>query len=512
MQDKNIAAIMIATQPTKREYVIGFTSLDLDGGLLNVVYDDSSFDQIPLSEKMAYSVDNTKIGPAVVSVQYQGFETAFTITIREPKLKRITIISPPAKTSYSVGEDIDLAGLRLMGHYDNEEEHEITEIPSITHKAKMGDAVVPISIDNLLIPILIRVSPAKVTEICLLTPPAKTVFADNEPFDLSGGSIKAKYGDGREAVIDLSQVECTGFDSAVPGKQAITLSYGGQSCTLEVENRLTTTEKFEITRFPNKQTYIEGEKCTIKGMELTALGAQKRIIPFGEIKMAEQYVKLGDTSITIQYQDNTFSIPITVQKKRLKSIAMETLPGKTQYKEGRDELEIAGASIKLCYNNGDTEIIPVIKDMVSGYTNAVPGEVTLTIEYNGLKTQCSVVIIPKKLTGITVSTLPDKTNYIVGEMFDTTGMVVMAFYDNGTSAPIERYMLSHNLPLSKEDTSIIITYLDMEAVISITVEEPQEETPVSEPVPTPVIPKIELPKAPVFYPPTFSLRFQEEAE
>ena len=108
MPEKNIAAIMMAVRPTKQEYVVGFSSLDLDGGLLNIVYEDSSFDQIPLSDKMEYAVNNSRVGTAVVTVKYCDFTTTFPITIRHPKLERVTIITPPQKTAYLEGEAIDL--------------------------------------------------------------------------------------------------------------------------------------------------------------------------------------------------------------------------------------------------------------------------------------------------------------------------------------------------------------------------------------------------------------------
>lgn len=510
MPDKNIAAIMIAAQPSKKEYVIGFSALDLDGGLLNVVYDDSSFDQISLSGDMGYSVDNSQIGSAIVSVKYKGFSTAFTITIREPRLEKITIIAPPQKTAYAEGEQIDLSGLRLMGHYDNGESREIVDMPLIDHKAKLGEAVVPISIGGLLIPILIRVSQAKAQNIELITLPKKNSFAYGEPLDLSGATLKVKYSDGREEVVSIESAEVSGFVPNKPGKQMLTISYNDQNCELGIELLPDVPEKLEITRLPNKRIYIEGEKYSIKGIEITASGKGKVwVLPYSKINFPVQYAKVDDTSFNICCDDQTLTVPVTVQKKRLKSGVIETPPTKTEYKEGFDPLDMTGCTIKLSYNNGDTEIIPATNDMVKNYDNSKPQTLELKIEYQGLQIKCPIVVIPKKLTGITISTLPQKTKYITGEMFDSSGMVVTAFYDNRSSAEIERYMLSKNLPLTPEDTSITVTYLDMSDVITISVSdpEPEPEPEIVKEHDFPKLPMIELPKAPIFYPPTFSLRF-----
>lgn len=514
MPEKKIATIMMAVRPTKQEYVVGFSSLDLDGGLLNVVYEDSSFDQIPLSEKMEYAVDNSKVGTAVVAVKYCGFTTTFPIVIRTPKLERVTIITPPQKTAYLEGETIDLAGLRLMGHFDNGEEKELTDIPVPEHIAKMGEAVIPISIENLLIPILIRVSPVTITKLSILSMPAKSTFSAGESLDLTGCTLKATYSNGREEVVDISKVDVQNFDPQTPGKQILTVSYNGQSCTLEIDVAPCVPEKIEISRLPNKRVYVEGEKYSVKGLELTASNkGNSWPLAAADIEIIDTHAKLNDTAFRVLYQGIEIPIPITVQKKRLKFISIATLPSKVEYKEGSESLDMTGATLKLLYNNGDTEIISITNNMVKGFDNSTPKTIPLSVEYEGLRTQFDVAIIPKKLTGIVVSTPPDKTDYTAGEMFDPTGMVVTAYYDNGASASIERYLLSQNLPLKLEDTIITITYLDMATTLTITVKdlEPEpEHVPVAAVVEPEPVRKIELPKAPVFYPPTFSLRFLDD--
>lgn len=516
MPEKNIAAIMMAVRPTKQEYVVGFSSLDLDGGLLNIVYEDSSFDQIPLSDKMEYAVNNSRVGTAVVTVKYCDFTTTFPITIRHPKLERVTIITPPQKTAYLEGEAIDLTGLRLMGHFDNGEEKELSDIPVPEHTAKMGEAVIPISIENLLIPILIRVSPIAATKISILSAPTKTTFSTGDNLDLTGCTLKVTYSDGREEVIDIAKAEIRNFNPQTPGKQTLTISYSGQSCTLEVNVAHSMPEKIEISRLPNKRVYVEGEKYSIKGMELIATSnGSAWPLAAADVEIIDTHAKLGDTMFRTLYQNIEIPVPVTVQKKRLKFISIDTLPAKVEYKEGSESLDMTGAALKLLYNNGDTEIVPITNDMVKGFDNSTPKTTPLSVEYEGLRTQFDVAIIPKKLTGIVVSSPPEKTDYTVGEMFDPTGMVVTAYYDNGASASVERYLLSQNLPLKLEDTIITITYLDMTATLTITVKdtepEPEpEHTPATVVVEPEPVHKIELPKAPVFYPPTFSLRFLDD--
>lgn len=65
-----------------------------------------------------------------------------------------------------------------------------------------------------------------------------------------------------------------------------------------------------------------------------------------------------------------------------------------------------------------------------------------------------------ELTGIKVTTLPSKTEYIEGENFDSTGMVVTATYDNGSTAPVTDYAVTDGDNLTVGQTSVTISYME----------------------------------------------------
>ncbi|MBP5694508.1 MAG: bacterial Ig-like domain-containing protein [Bacilli bacterium] len=74
-----------------------------------------------------------------------------------------------------------------------------------------------------------------------------------------------------------------------------------------------------------------------------------------------------------------------------------------------------------------------------------------------------------ELTGIEVTTLPNKLVYTVGERFDNTGMVVSAKYSDNTTKEIVGYSIDKNRPLTLEDTNIVVTYKGMTTQFDITV-------------------------------------------
>ena len=65
---------------------------------------------------------------------------------------------------------------------------------------------------------------------------------------------------------------------------------------------------------------------------------------------------------------------------------------------------------------------------------------------------------PKVLTGIKITTPPDKVVYTEGERFDPKGMVVRATYDDNSSSVVHAYTYSPDGALSTSDTKITVSY------------------------------------------------------
>ena len=82
-----------------------------------------------------------------------------------------------------------------------------------------------------------------------------------------------------------------------------------------------------------------------------------------------------------------------------------------------------------------------------------------------------LTITPSRtLEKIEITTPPDRVNFEAGEIFDPSGMVVTATYDNGDTVIIENYNFSPNRPLTEEDTEITITYTELGVTCSDTVD------------------------------------------
>lgn len=113
----------------------------------------------------------------------------------------------------------------------------------------------------------------------------------------------------------------------------------------------------------------------------------------------------------------------------------------------------------------------VLNSMVDGNEGAIsyvtPGEVY--VERDGVVQKYNDSVVEPDLVSIAVTTPPTKTEYVEGDNFDATGMVVTATYSNETTKPVTDYTVSPSENLATTDTSVTISYGGKTATQAITV-------------------------------------------
>jgi len=73
---------------------------------------------------------------------------------------------------------------------------------------------------------------------------------------------------------------------------------------------------------------------------------------------------------------------------------------------------------------------------------------------------CIFTIDTVLLTHIEITAAPSKTDYIAGSAFDTTDMVVVAHYSDGSSKEVTDYLVPDGESLVKGQTEVTVTYID----------------------------------------------------
>ena len=140
----------------------------------------------------------------------------------------------------------------------------------------------------------------------------------------------------------------------------------------------------------------------------------------------------------------------------LSSIAVS---GKTSYYVG-DELDL---TVTATYSDSTTKDVTA-DAALSGYDLSTAGTQTVTATYEGKTATTSITVNEVQLNAIAVTTQPTKTTYITGEALDTTGMVVTATYNNGTTAEVTGWYTSAVDMTTAGEKEVTVNY----AVDSIT--------------------------------------------
>lgn len=167
----------------------------------------------------------------------------------------------------------------------------------------------------------------------------------------------------------------------------------------------------------------ETEPVPVEHTITASAGAGGRISPSGEVKVADG-------------ADQTFTFTANGSYR----VSQVTVDGKT--------VTVTGNSYTFEDVKGDHTISVTFRYVGGGGGGTTPS-VTLT--------------------GISVTTSPERTSYMEGEAFDPTGMVVTASYSNGSTKNITDYTCSPDGQLAVSNDEITVTYQGKTATVSITV-------------------------------------------
>ncbi len=219
-------------------------------------------------------------------------------------------------------------------------------------------------------------------------------------------------------------------------------------------------EKIAVTKQPTKTDYFDGDNFEKDGMEITAYYNSKKnptvILKDGEYSITNgNNLKIGQTSVKITYKDKSVEQPIKVQASPLISLQITHEPDVMTYKEG-ENFKKDGMVIEAKYKNGTTQIITDYK--IENGNNLKANQTDVTISYGGLTVKQPITVIPNPLQSIEITKEPNKKEYLVGENFDKTGMVVTGTYQDNNTIEIIDYTIKDGTNLNLNQTSVTIEY------------------------------------------------------
>lgn len=84
--EKGVESIDLNTLPNKLEYIVNTEALNVDGGILDIVYDNGTTERINMTIDMVSGFDNTNVGEQELLVSYKNKTTNYNIIVLEENM------------------------------------------------------------------------------------------------------------------------------------------------------------------------------------------------------------------------------------------------------------------------------------------------------------------------------------------------------------------------------------------------------------------------------------------
>ena len=314
-----------------------------------------------------------------------------------------------------------------------------------------------------------------VTGIEITTMPTKTKYKVGEKFNPTGMVVTATYDDESTAIV--TDYSYDNHKELTVDDKVITISYQG----FEAKVNIVVEEVFDVVIEELKDYRVEGEDFDTghavlrpdfvehgRGFVENGEGASGGANLCGYNPGSKFYINLDvkeDASIFIRasMSDTDLSYDLDAQGLQVK------MDDTVLTKQNDDEF----------YYNGTGDYWNWI-DVEYGKVDLTKGKHTLTITslqhrpnidyFDFAVLKYGEQSIDKVVTGISIETMPTKTQYEEGEMFDPTGMVVKATYTTYDVETITDYEIDKkDTPLTLADDKVIISYQGQQAEVAINV-------------------------------------------
>lgn len=473
----------------KVDYIVGEKLLN--DFKIRVYYKDKSYidtnnyKTVPVKGKKLESAETNKKIEVIYNNKYK---THYNINVAQ---KQVTKIEPAGNYTllYTVGDTLNLEGLKLKVSYNNGSSDIIDRTNFETNPPdrntvlnEWGYKRINILYGGKQTYIYIAVKERTLIRIAS-TNLGKSDYIEGENFEAGElFHVVAVYdNNSMEEVFNYTVVD---GDNLKLGQKTVTISYEENGKTVTTTTPITVTpkqlEKIEITREPNKTTYIQGQNFDSTGMQVTATYNSGKTAIINKYSIPNgQNLTAGMTSVKIVYTENGVSKeveqPITVTLKQPINIRVKENVKKV-YIVG-EKLDKTNMCVEIEYDDGSIE--QVTNYEVDTETSLSRADKTRTITYKEgnttLEAEIDVPVLPAEIQKISIKQYPDDVNYVVGQKFFSNGLILLVKYADETEEEItEDFTL--DLPdgsvLTKVETKTVkVNYMGQEVKFDINVKE-----------------------------------------
>ncbi len=328
-----------------------------------------------------------------------------------------------------------------------------------------------------------------VTDISIVPNTVKTIYNEGEAFDQSGMKLTVTYSDNSTAEIETGYSCSNVGPYPIAGSYTVTVRYEGKTAPLTITvNKRTVTELVIDPDSPQPKTeYTEGEPFDPGEMVVNAKysdGTWENDVAYTYRPIGE--LKASDTFVTLSYEGVTTKLTIKVTKpdwvlKRIEISGVSATCDAQEFDDNLSNLIVTAYYKDKDADDDDGEEYPIKLKTYDYDKNITPepkdppeaGIYTLTVSYSEddgqPETDDLEITVTRSFSDIQIDRAPTNPQY-QGKPFDPEGMVVNAYYTDGTFEPVTDYTVepSGNLTQIGEQT-VKIKWGEKEAPLVINV-------------------------------------------
>lgn len=322
------------------------------------------------------------------------------LKIYEDKISSLTL-TPPTKTSYALGEELNLDGMVAKLNYSDKSVGTTAYTVSGYDKTKVGKQTVTVSYGDYSANFDVTVNGISSIEV---TPPTKTTYLEGQDLNTDGMVVTAVTSDNQRITVPAGY-SVRGFNKTKLGKQTITVTYQGLSTEFEVN--VNSVKSIELTK-PTKLEYKYGESLDTSGMSVKAIydDNQSEVIKSDYSVTGYDKTKSGTQTITVTYRNQTATFDVTVAEPVITKFEITTPPTTTEYYVEQD-LKTDGMVVTVTFEDESTKTTTAYT--LSGYDKNTVGAQTVTVSYKGFSATFDVTVKEAEKVEISDVTVEDKT-------------------------------------------------------------------------------------------------------
>ena len=380
----------------------------------------------------------------------------------------LTVLKSPEKTTYLVGETLDMTGLTLLYTDENGNDSVVTsgfptEVPTFNES---GAQTVTMTYGGLSASFDVKVIQNEPT-LSLVSQPQTTTYMVGDTIDTTGLSLLYTDEYGTQHTVTDGFVYSPHTLRSI-GTKTVDVTYQDLTVSFDV-----TSEPYEpmltLQSAPSTTTYYINETLDTAGLSLLYTNEYNKtsVVTQGFTCSPRTFSADGTQTVTATYKDLSVTFDVTVEMYE-PTLTVLTEPDKTTYLVG-EAIDTTGLSLVYMNEYGDEVTV------TGGFTCEPQvfteiGPQTATVTYNDVSASFDVTVEPHETT-LTLQAAPDKTTYKVGEALDTTGLTLVYTDEYGDAFVVtEGYVCDAGTFREAGTQTVTVGYNNLSVTFDVTVE------------------------------------------